>query len=101
LAGEHRIGPQLTLFPTPGHTPGHMSVLVEGGERDVFLTGDALVHPVQWVSPQVPYALEVDPALARASREQLLARARERRALLGTPHLTSPFVEAQPPAPTA
>ncbi|MEV7414443.1 MBL fold metallo-hydrolase [Streptomyces sp. NPDC089919] len=97
LDGEHRINSQLTLFPTPGHTPGHMSVLVEGGERDVFLTGDALVHAVQWVSPGVPYALEVDPALARTSREQLLARARQRGALLGTPHLTSPFIEAAAP----
>ncbi len=93
VEGEHRIGRHVTLVPTPGHTPGHQSVVVTGGERELVLTGDLLVHAVQLVSPGVPYVHEVDPALARRSREELLARARRRGALLGTPHLTRPFVE--------
>ncbi|MFJ6940701.1 MBL fold metallo-hydrolase [Streptomyces sp. NPDC101132] len=93
LAGRHRIGSHVTLFPTPGHTPGHQSVLVEGAGRDLVLTGDVLVHAVQWVSPEVPYVYESDPVPARASREALLELARKRGALLGTPHLTRPFVE--------
>ncbi|MFB7591652.1 MBL fold metallo-hydrolase [Streptomyces sp. NPDC056169] len=98
IEGTHRLRPGVTLLPTPGHTPGHQSVLVEHpGGRDVLVTGDLLVHAVQLADPAVAYAHERDPAVARASREQQLARAAERGALLATAHLTRPFVE--PPTP--
>lgn len=32
---------RLVLVPTPGHTPGHMSLLVDHGERRFLLAGDA------------------------------------------------------------
>ncbi|MGW6708249.1 MBL fold metallo-hydrolase [Streptomyces sp. NPDC054956] len=107
VSGVHRLAPGLTLLPTPGHTPGHQSVLVErsgpgGGERDVLVTGDVLVHAVQLADPAVPYSHERDRAAARASREELLALAVRRGALLATAHLTRPFVEpAAPRAPGA
>ncbi|MFJ9591571.1 MBL fold metallo-hydrolase [Streptomyces virginiae] len=93
--GTHRLGTGITLLPTPGHTPGHQSVLVEQGPagRDVLVTGDVLVHAVQLADPAVPYSHERDRAAARVSREQLLAQATRRGALLATAHLTSPFVE--------
>jgi glyoxylase-like metal-dependent hydrolase (beta-lactamase superfamily II) len=31
----------VVVFPTPGHTPGHQSMLVKGKERAYILTGDA------------------------------------------------------------
>lgn len=93
--GEHRPAPGITLLPTPGHTPGHQSVLVEqgAGARDVVVTGDVLVHAVQLGNPAVPYSHERDRDTARVSREALLARARRRGALLATAHLTRAFVE--------
>ncbi|WP_330299952.1 MBL fold metallo-hydrolase [Streptomyces sp. NBC_00503] len=98
VTGVHRLAPGLTLLPTPGHTPGHQSVLVEqsapgGGARDVLVTGDVLVHAVQLADPAVPYSHERDPAAARASREALFAEAAGRGALLATAHLTRAFVE--------
>ncbi|MEV8535599.1 MBL fold metallo-hydrolase [Streptomyces sp. NPDC051211] len=92
--GRHRLGGGLTLLPTPGHTPGHQSVLVEqSGGREVLITGDVLVHAVQLGNPAVPYSHERDRETARASREALLARAAEHRAVLATAHLTRPFAE--------
>lgn len=40
VEGETEIYPGLYVFPTPGHTPGHMSVLVNTDEGPVCLTGD-------------------------------------------------------------
>lgn len=95
VEGVHRLFPGITLLPTPGHTPGHQSVLVEQGDgaRDVLVTGDVLVHAVQLADPAIPYSHERDRAAARASREAVLARAVEQGALLGTAHLTRAFVE--------
>ncbi|MFE6872567.1 MBL fold metallo-hydrolase [Kitasatospora sp. NPDC057692] len=92
LAGRTRPGGAVTLLPTPGHTPGHQSVLVEGGGDRLLVTGDVLVHAVQLVAPTVRYAFEADPVTARRSREQLLDDARRTGAVLATAHLNRPFV---------
>jgi len=92
LAG--RAGDRITVVPTPGHTPGHQSVLVEGDGKQIVITGDVLVHAVQLIDPAVGYRFESDQDLARGTRRALLARARSRRALLATAHLTKPFVHA-------
>lgn len=83
-------GETVRVVPTPGHTPGHQSVVVEGGGAQVVVTGDVLVHAVQLVSPSVAYVYEEDPELARATRESLLAGFVG--AELATSHLTDPFV---------
>ncbi|KOV33262.1 beta-lactamase [Streptomyces sp. XY431] len=99
LAGRARPGGgAITLLPTPGHTPGHQSVLVDGGGDRLLVTGDVLVHAVQLATPAVRYLFEADPETARRSREQLLAEARRTGAVLGTAHLNRPFVRPWTPA---
>ena len=45
MEGEHVLTSELTAFPTPGHTPGHMSIMVSSqGERAIIL-GDAIPQP--------------------------------------------------------
>ncbi|MGH8939388.1 MAG: MBL fold metallo-hydrolase, partial [Actinomycetes bacterium] len=73
-----RLDQTITVLPTPGHTPGHQSVLVTGG-------GSRSWSPVM---------SEADQELARRSRTELLARAGQERGLLATAHLTRPFVPA-------
>ncbi|MFJ8435878.1 MBL fold metallo-hydrolase [Kitasatospora sp. NPDC094019] len=98
LAGRARPGGgAITLLPTPGHTPGHQSVLVDGGGDRLLVTGDVLVHAVQLATPGVSYLFEADPETARRSREQLLGEARRTGALLGTAHLNRPFVRPWTP----
>lgn len=89
--GRSVVAPGVEVVPTPGHTPGHQSVLVGTG---LVLTGDVLVHEVQLADPEVAYAYESDPELARLTRLELLADARSRGALLGTSHLREAFVLA-------
>ena len=40
LEGEHEVLPGLRVVPTPGHTPGHQSVLVETDDGLVVVAGD-------------------------------------------------------------
>ncbi|MER7172880.1 MBL fold metallo-hydrolase [Streptomyces mesophilus] len=85
----------VTLVPTPGHTAGHQSVLVESPARHILVTGDVLVHAVQLANPGVAYRFERDQPLARTTREELLSQARRRNTLLATAHLNRAFVPAQ------
>ena len=94
IDGEHRPVPGVRVVHTPGHTPGHQSVLVEQGDDTVLITGDLLVHAVQLVAPDTAYAHEMDPDLARTTRTALLDRlaAHAKGATLAVSHLGDPFV---------
>ncbi|MGV9453167.1 MBL fold metallo-hydrolase [Streptomyces sp. NPDC003635] len=76
---------------TPGHTPGHQSVLVADGRELALVTGDLLVHALQLLHPELAYAHEVDPEAARHSRERTLRSGAGTTMHLATPHLTEPF----------
>lgn len=89
--GDHRLSHEITTVHTPGHTPGHQSVLLSHGPDELLLTGDLLVHAIQLLFPELPYAHEDDPGLARETRERMLERIRRRDGVLGTSHLTNPF----------
>jgi glyoxylase-like metal-dependent hydrolase (beta-lactamase superfamily II) len=84
---------RIIVVPTPGHTVGHQSVLVESGDRQVVITGDVLAHAVQLVDPDVGYVFEHAQETARRTRVNLIADARDRRAVLATNHLTTPFID--------
>lgn len=63
----------LTLIPTPGHTPGHLSALVAlPNGRHVILAADAINRASE---PDEGFADAADPLAARASAEHLLSLA--------------------------
>src|SRR5262249_27489865 len=85
------IAPGVTVTITPGHTPGHLCVIVSSGGRRAMLLGDAIVCPVQLDEPTWQSMSDVDPALARRVRERLFRELEDgntlgaRRALPRTP----------------
>jgi glyoxylase-like metal-dependent hydrolase (beta-lactamase superfamily II) len=82
VAGQTTVAPDVELRPTPGHTPGHMSVWV--ADRCV-ITGDTLHHPIQFAHPEWTAAGDTDPDIARATRTELFTTAAATGALvLGT-----------------
>ncbi|MFF8271396.1 MBL fold metallo-hydrolase [Streptomyces sp. NPDC016562] len=80
------------VVATPGHTPGHQSVLLADGDQTALITGDLLVHALQLLHPELAYAHEVDPETARHSRKRMLRRDPATTLHLATPHLTEPFL---------
>jgi glyoxylase-like metal-dependent hydrolase (beta-lactamase superfamily II) len=94
--GTHQLAPGAAVRATPGHTPGHQSVLLTSGEETLVVTGDVLVHVVQLIDPNQPYHHDDDPALARDSRIALLESAGD--LVLATSHLGEPFIRATRPA---
>lgn len=86
--------PAVRILPTPGHTPGHQSVLVQGSMGAAVLAGDVVLHAVQLLDPACRYVYDDDHERATRSRGDLLARCRSTDGLLGTAHLGLPWIPA-------
>lgn len=69
---DHRICPEVQLFPTHGHTPGHVSVMVESGGERAIITADSIHHPCQLRHPDWSVSADADRAAAVATRSALL-----------------------------
>jgi glyoxylase-like metal-dependent hydrolase (beta-lactamase superfamily II) len=76
--------------PTPGHTPGHYSVLLKDGSERGMFTGDTMHHPTQIFEPQWNSGFCADQAQAIATRKKLLEQVVERNMLLLPVHFASP-----------
>lgn len=93
LVGQStRLGHEIVAVPTPGHTPGHQSVVIRHDDEHIVITGDVLVHAIQLANPDVGYAFEEDRTTARDTRHALLSDAIANRAILATSHLNQPFL---------
>jgi len=71
--GGQGVARGVTLLATPGHTPGHSAVVIAEGAQRVIILGDAVICPVQLTETEWGGITEVDPELARKSRELLVA----------------------------
>lgn len=70
---DHRLTDEVRLEPTPGHTPGHVSVRIESEGQRAVITGDLMHHPVQCAEPQLAVHFDSDAEAARRTRRQFLA----------------------------
>jgi glyoxylase-like metal-dependent hydrolase (beta-lactamase superfamily II) len=64
--------PGIAATPAPGHTPGSTVVTVSGGENRLVLLGDVAHFPVQLLETGWTTPWDVDPALARRTRERVV-----------------------------
>ena len=88
---DHRITDEVRLIPTPGHTPGHVSVLIESEGATALITGDAIHTPLQIADPDLPAAsFDWDSPMSCATRHDLIgAHADTDTLILGT-HFAPP-----------
>jgi len=90
VAMDHRISSEIWLEPTPGHTPGHASVRLEGGDRAAVITGDLMHHPVQVAEPEWGSHFDTDLGEARKTRRAFCERCAETGALVLGTHFHHP-----------
>jgi glyoxylase-like metal-dependent hydrolase (beta-lactamase superfamily II) len=70
---DHRICDEISLVPTLGHTPGHVSVKISSRGEEALITGDFMHHPCQIAHPEWCSAADSDPDMAQRTRERMLA----------------------------
>jgi glyoxylase-like metal-dependent hydrolase (beta-lactamase superfamily II) len=80
--GDEEIADGITLLPTPGHTPGHMSVLVASGGETCVVAGDVVLTEWAFEHPEWTAIPEVDPGLVVRTRRALFDRLVESGGLL-------------------
>ncbi|MEM9404714.1 MAG: MBL fold metallo-hydrolase [Acidobacteriota bacterium] len=68
------IGEGLRLVPTPGHTPGHVSLEIESRGESGFITGDMVHHPCQLQHADWAASPDVDPEVGTATRRTVFER---------------------------
>ena len=76
--GEAELLPGIRIVPTPGHTPGHQSLVVDDSEgRRTILVGQAVYSRAEWEGDDDPRRSGLpsapDPAAYRASVARLRA----------------------------
>ena len=69
--GDAEIAPGVRRLSAPGHTPGHSLYVIHDDDERVLLLGDSMYCPQQLTNLDWGAAFDVDPALARATRERL------------------------------
>jgi glyoxylase-like metal-dependent hydrolase (beta-lactamase superfamily II) len=70
---DQSVAPGVSLVSTPGHTPGHNSVVISSGTERAIILGDVVHCPVQLEEEEWGCVFDVDAALARSTRDKLLA----------------------------
>ena len=91
IDGESEPVPGVHAWPTPGHTPGHFSYLVESRGQRLIVTGDLIhVGAVQFDDPAVNIAWDSDPKGAAAQRQRVFALAAHDGSLIAAAHLPFP-----------
>lgn len=81
---------EITLIPTPGHTPGHASVSIESQGETALITGDFLHHPVQFVHPEWSSSPDVDRPQAIRTRRTMYGRFADTPTLIIGTHFATP-----------
>jgi glyoxylase-like metal-dependent hydrolase (beta-lactamase superfamily II) len=90
VASDHRIGDELWLEPTPGHTPGHVSLRLASQGEEAVITGDLMHAPIQCAEPDWNSHFDADPAGARETRRAFLERYGNRDVLVLGTHFHTP-----------
>ena len=86
VSGEQALTGEITAIPTPGHTPGSMSLAIISAGQRALLLGDVFHNPAQVTENDWSLAFDMDPAGAIETRKQMFNRAEAENALVAICH---------------
>ncbi|WP_213739593.1 MBL fold metallo-hydrolase [Bradyrhizobium sp. dw_411] len=89
VASDAKICDEISLIPTPGHSPGHISVHITSDGEQGLLAGDAAHHPCQMAHLDWSSTVDTDPAQSVATRRDLFSRFADTPALVIGGHFSA------------
>jgi glyoxylase-like metal-dependent hydrolase (beta-lactamase superfamily II) len=87
---QHRINEEIWLEPTPGHTPGHVSVRISSCGHEAVITGDIMHSPIQIAVPDWIVNFDMDRGLAAGQRARFVKAAADKPLLIIGSHFPQP-----------
>ena len=82
VASDARICEEITLIPSPGHSPGHVSLHIRSAGEEGLLTGDVAHHPCQMARLDWSSTADSDPGQSAKTRRELFSRFADRPVLV-------------------
>ena len=74
VGSDARLGDEIALIPTPGHSPGHVSIHIQSDGEEALLTGDVAHHPCQMAHLDWSSTADSDPVQSAVTRRELFSR---------------------------
>jgi len=90
VSDDYHINSEIRLMPTPGHTPHHVSVVIESQGQKAVISGDVLHHPCQMVHPEWTTLADTYPAQTVQTRNVFLAEMVDTDILVIGSHFSGP-----------
>lgn len=87
---DFRLTDEVSLIATPGHTPGHVSVLVESRGESAVITGDLMHNPIQIAVPAIEARFDMDKAQGARTRMEFVERFNRSGTLVIGSHFSDP-----------
>jgi glyoxylase-like metal-dependent hydrolase (beta-lactamase superfamily II) len=95
IASDARVTDEITMIPTPGHSPGHMSLLIASDGEEALLTGDVAHHPCQMAHLDWASTVDTDARQSTATRRQLFSRFADRPVLVIGGHYNAGHIKRE------
>ena len=90
VADDYALDDEVWLSPTPGHTPGHVSISLASNGVSAVMCGDLMHSPVQCAHPEWTAWPDWDAEQAKETRRAFLERYCETETLVCTAHFPLP-----------
>jgi glyoxylase-like metal-dependent hydrolase (beta-lactamase superfamily II) len=84
--GNATLAQGVDALPTPGHTPGHAAIVISSGTDRVVILGDAAHCPLELEESEIDGIGDVDPKLARQTRNAIMRELEESGTPASAPH---------------
>lgn len=88
---EQTLTSEVTTYPTPGHTPGHTSLLISSSGERAIITGDLAHHPAQLDRIEWCSAFDADSGTTTETRRRVFDQAEADGLITAFCHFPEPF----------
>ncbi len=91
IPDEYHLDENIYFIQTPGHTPHHISVVIESQGKKAIITGDVMHHPCQIVYPEWTTLADTYPDQTIKTRKKFLNEVKDIDTLIIGSHFAYPI----------
>ena len=92
IDGDRSISAGISTLCTPGHTPGHQSLLVSSGDEKAIILGDVAHTPAQVAQPDWSPFSDADAVQSAKTRSEIWDRIEQQSLKVAAGHFTYPSI---------